>query len=186
MAVPDEEYSKDEQDAFVITMSEQFADWVAAFLRRVIVLFENLPEEGADGNAGGQTEGVQFGIFSADQADNRMTVNLVDAVCGAFSQICVHLSDPLYDMVLKMIFDFASNNVRPNAVRAIHQLVECVANASPAKTLDRFLPFCDRSIRTELEHGASSLRITSGGSTPLPSDATLHWSEFTSISPRSP
>ena len=58
MAFGDEDqYSKDEQDSFVITMSEQFADWVAAFLRRVILLFENLPEEGADGNAGGQTEG---------------------------------------------------------------------------------------------------------------------------------
>lgn len=57
---PSEEahYSKEEQDAFVITMSEQYADWVAAFLRRVILLFENLPEEGADGNAGGQTEGT--------------------------------------------------------------------------------------------------------------------------------
>lgn len=59
MAVEDEEqYSKEEQDTFVITMSEQFADWIAAFLRRVILLFENLPEEGADGNAGGQTEGL--------------------------------------------------------------------------------------------------------------------------------
>ena len=81
-------------------------------------------------------------------------------------------------MVLGLVFDYATQNVRSNAVRAIHQLVECVANAHPAKTLDRFLPFCDRSIRTELEHGASSLRITSSGSTPLPSDATLHWSKL--------
>lgn len=66
MAFGDEEqYSRDEQDSFVITMSEQFADWVAAFLRRVIVLFENLPEEGADGNAGGQTEGVQISHVAA-------------------------------------------------------------------------------------------------------------------------
>ena len=105
-------------------------------------------------------------------------MQLVDAVSGAFSQICVHLSESLYDMVLNQVFNYATQNVRSNAVRAIHQLVECVANASPSKTLDRFLPICDRSIRTELEHGASSLRITSGGSTPLPSDATLHWSEF--------
>jgi hypothetical protein len=35
------------------------------------------------------------------------------------------------------IFDYASNNVRANAVRAIHQLVECVANANPYKTLDK-------------------------------------------------
>lgn len=105
------------------------------------------------------------------------SVNLVDAVCAAFSQICVHLSEPLYDMVLNMVFDFASNNVRTNAVRAIHQLVECVANANPTKTLGKFLPFCSRNIRTELEHGASSVRTTSLNSMPLPSDATLHWSK---------
>ncbi|KAI0768547.1 hypothetical protein BD413DRAFT_614418 [Trametes elegans] len=150
--------SKGEEDAILRDTSGTFADWVAAFLRRVILLFENLPEEGPNGAAGGATE-----------------VQLVDAVSGAFSQICVHLSEPLYDMVLGQIVDYATQNVRSNAVRAIHQLVECVANANPAKTLDRFLPFCEQSIRTELEHGASSLRITSSRSTPLPSDATLHW-----------
>ncbi|KAI0961189.1 hypothetical protein AcV7_000357 [Taiwanofungus camphoratus] len=150
--------SKEDEDAILINTSGAFADWVAAFLRRVILLFENLPEEGADGSAGGATE-----------------VQLVDAVSGAFSQICVHLSEPLYDMVLNMVFDYASENVRSNAVRAIHQLVECVANADPVKTLAKFLPFCDRNIRNELEHGASSLRTTSSGSIPLPSDATLHW-----------
>lgn len=106
------------------------------------------------------------------------SVQLVDAVSGTFSQICVHLSESLYDMVLGLVFDYATQNVRSNAVRAIHQLVECVANANPAKTLDRFLPFCEQSIQTELEHGASSIRITSQGSTPLPSDATLHWSKL--------
>lgn len=108
-----------------------------------------------------------------------LSVQLVDAVSGAFNQICVHLSDSLYDMVLNMVFDYASANVRSNAVRAIHQLVECVANANPEKTLAKFVPFCDRNIRTELEHGASSLRVTSASSTPLPSDATLHWSTRT-------
>lgn len=102
-------------------------------------------------------------------------VQVVDAVAGACSQICVHLSEPLFDLVLKMVFDYASTNVRSNAVRAIHQLVECVANADPVKTLAKFFPFCDNSIRVEIENGASSLRTTSA-STPLPSDATLHWS----------
>ncbi|KAH9921997.1 uncharacterized protein BXZ73DRAFT_91690 [Epithele typhae] len=155
---PDDELSNAEEDAILRDTSATFADWVAAFLQRVIVLFENLPEEGPNGTAGGATE-----------------VQLVDAVSGAFSQICVHLSEPLYDMVLGLVLDYATQNVRSNAVRAIHQLVECVANANPEKTLARFLPFCDRSIRTELDHGASSLRITSSGSTPLPSDTTLHW-----------
>ncbi|KAI0076264.1 hypothetical protein K474DRAFT_1757648 [Panus rudis PR-1116 ss-1] len=153
-----QQLSKEEEDAVLRNMSGQFADWVAAFLRRVILLFENLPEEGANGNAGGQTE-----------------VQLVDAVSAAFSQICVHLSEPLYDMVLNMVFDYASENVRTNAVRAIHQLVECVANADPVKTLAKFIPFCTANIKIELEHGASSIRTTSLNSSPLPSDATLHW-----------
>ncbi len=75
-----------------------------------------------------------------------------------------------------MVFEYASTCVRTNAVRAIHQLVECVANADPVKTLAKFFPFCAANIRIELENGASSLRTTSS-STPLPSDATLHWSK---------
>lgn len=105
-------------------------------------------------------------------------MQVIDAVSGACSQICVHLSDSLYDMVLNMIFDYASTNVRSNAVRAIHQLVECVANANPDKTLAKFFYFCEKNIRTELENGASSLRTTSTLSAPLPSDATLHWSKL--------
>lgn len=79
-------------------------------------------------------------------------------------------------MVLNMVFDYASTNVRSNAVRAIHQLVESVANANPEKTLAKFFGFCSRNIRTELENGASSVRTTSSSS-PIPSDATLHWSK---------
>jgi hypothetical protein len=104
------------------------------------------------------------------------SVQLVDAVTNACSQICIHLSDSLFDLVLNMIFDYASTNVRPNAVRAVHQLVECVANAHPEKTLAKFVPFCIHNIEVELENGASSTRTTSTLSTPLPSDATFHWS----------
>ena len=105
----------------------------------------------------------------------------MNAVAGACNQICVHLSEPLYDLVLKMVYEYASTNVRSNAVRAIHQLVECIANANPEKTLAKFLPFCERNIRIELENGASSLRTTSS-SAPIPSDATLHWSMSESLS----
>lgn len=145
--------SNDEEDALLRESTADFPDWIANFIRRVILLFDNLPEE-----AGGATE-----------------VQLVDAVTNACSQICIHLSDPLFDLVLNMIFDYASNNVRPNAVRAVHQLVECVANAHPAKTLAKFVPFCIKNIEVELENGASSTRTTSTFSTPLPSDATFHW-----------
>ncbi|KAF9535513.1 hypothetical protein CPB83DRAFT_841889 [Crepidotus variabilis] len=149
--------SEEEEDALLKDSTRDFPDWITSFIRRVIQLLENLPEEGPNGSAGGATE-----------------IQVVDAVASACSTICVHLSEPLYDMVLGMVFEYASTNVRTNAVRAIHQLVECVANADPAKTLAKFLPFCARNIQVELENGASSLRTTSS-STPLPSDATLHW-----------
>ncbi|KAI0274846.1 hypothetical protein BC834DRAFT_814888 [Gloeopeniophorella convolvens] len=145
--------SKDEEDALLRESTAGFPDWIASFIRRVILLFDNLPEE-----AGGATE-----------------VQLVDAVTNACSQICIHLSDSLFDLVLNMIFDYASTNVRPNAVRAVHQLVECVANAHPAKTLAKFVPFCIHNIGVELDNGASSTRTTSTYATPLPSDATFHW-----------
>ncbi|KAF5337122.1 hypothetical protein D9611_003196 [Ephemerocybe angulata] len=149
--------SRKDEDRLLRDTTGSFPDWIASFIRRVIQLLENLPEEGPSGSAGGASE-----------------VQVVDAVTGACSQICVHLSEPLFDLVLKMVYDYASNNVRSNAVRAIHQLVECVANADPAKTLAKFLPFCETNIQIELENGASSTRTTSS-STPLPSDATLHW-----------
>ena len=53
------ELTRDEEDAILRDTSGTFADWVAAFLRRVILLFENLPEEGPNGAAGGATEGQQ-------------------------------------------------------------------------------------------------------------------------------
>src|SRR6266702_1909621 len=114
--------SKHEEDALLRESTADFTDWIASFIRRVILLF---------------------------------------------------------DLVLNMIFDYASTNVRPNAVRAVHQLVECVANAHPAKTLAKFVPFCIKNIEVELENGASSTRTTSTFSTPLPSDATFHWSTDT-------
>jgi len=141
-------------------------------------LLENLPEEGPNGNAGGATEGnVDLGDLRRFNCSHFCVVSVVDAVAGACNQICVHLSPSLYDLVLNMVYDYASTNVRPNGLRAIHQLVECVANANPEKTLARFFPFCSSIIRHELENGASSERTTSS-TTLIPSDATLYWSAF--------
>ena len=133
---------------------------MTALIRRVFALLENLPEEGGKkGTTGGKMEEA-----------------VLKAIKGALDTVCLHLSDALFDLVLKLVFDYASTNVRSNAVRAVHQLVECVANANATKTLAKFMPFCTRNIRVELEHGASSLRTTSTMN-PIPSDTTLHWSE---------
>lgn len=169
--------SNKEEDTLLKDTTGSFADWVTSLIRRVIQLLENLPEEGAHGNAGEASEGDFHSCgINKIHIDSVFAVKLVDAVAGACSQICVHLSEPLFDLALNIIFEYATTTVRPNAVRAIHQLVECVANADPVKTLERFFPFCLQNIRMEIEHGASSLRTTAATS-PSPSDATLHWSQ---------
>lgn len=51
-------HSRKEEDAILKQSTSGFADWIASFIRRVILLLENLPEEGADGTPrGGETEG---------------------------------------------------------------------------------------------------------------------------------
>lgn len=100
---------------------------------------------------------------------------MVDAVTTACSQICIHLSEPLLDLALNLVYDYASTTVRSNCVHAVHQLVECFSAANPTKTLEKFLPYCLATIRTELNNGASSVRSTSMSSAPLPADATFHW-----------
>lgn len=52
------ELPKEMEDALLRDSTGGFASWVASFIRRVIQLLENLPEEGADGSGGGTTEGM--------------------------------------------------------------------------------------------------------------------------------
>lgn len=54
-----EQLTREEEDAILRDTADAFAGWVTEFLRRVILLFENLPEEGPNGTAGGATEGEQ-------------------------------------------------------------------------------------------------------------------------------
>jgi proteasome activator subunit 4 len=95
-----------EEDALLRESTAGFANWVTSFIRRVILLLENLPEESSTGQSGGGTTEIA----------------VVDSVAAACSQICVHLSEPLFDLVLNLIYDFASTTVRSNAVRAVHQV----------------------------------------------------------------
>ena len=55
--------SNEEEDALLKDTTASFADWVTNFIRRVIQLLENLPEEGASGIAGGTSEGPSFSRF---------------------------------------------------------------------------------------------------------------------------
>jgi proteasome activator subunit 4 len=144
------------------TLTEHIIDWVVSLFRRVFSLYENLPEEGGrkQTTGGKSEEAILKGIKS-----------MLDVVC-------LHLSDSLFDLVLRLVYDYAVTNAKANAVRAFGQLVACLARVQPEKTLAKFLPWCLERIEDELKHGASSLRTTSSHEA-VPSDTSLHWSEQT-------
>lgn len=136
-----------------------FLDWVTSLFRRVIALYENLPEEGGKKNTTG----------------GKQEENVLKSVKSMMDIVCLHLSDSLFDLVLKLTYDYATTNAKSNAVKAFGQLVACLARANPEKTISKFLPFCIGQIEEELKHGASSIRTT-GSHAAVPSDTTLHWS----------
>ncbi|TFK89763.1 ARM repeat-containing protein [Polyporus arcularius HHB13444] len=150
--------SREEERTLARESTAGFADWVTSLFRRVLALFENLPEEGGKkGTTGGKMEEA-----------------VLKAIKGALDTVCLHLSDSLFDLVLKLVFEYASTNAKSNAVRAFGQLVSSLARAKPEKTVDKFLPFCINQVQEELKHGASSIRTTSTHEA-VPSDTTLHW-----------
>jgi hypothetical protein len=136
------------------------ADWIVSLFRRVFALYENLPEEGGRK----QTTG------------GKQEETVLKSIKSMMDVICLHLSEPLFDLVLKLIYEYATTNAKANAVRAFGQLVACLARVNPGKVLAKFMPFCVERIEEELAHGASSVRTTSSHAA-SPSDTTLHWSK---------
>ncbi|KAH9964279.1 hypothetical protein BC827DRAFT_1190239 [Russula dissimulans] len=153
--------SKAEERTLVRESAAGFADWVTSLFRRVLSLYEVLPEEGGNKymTGGKQEESV------------------VKSIKSMLDLICLHLSDPLFDLVLKLVYDYATTNAKSNATKPIGQMISSLALAHPAKTIDKFLPFCLSQIKEELKHGASSVRTTSSY-VAIPSDTTLHWNMY--------
>ena len=135
------------------------SDWVTALVRRIFAVYENLPEEGGKKNTTG----------------GKMEEAVLKSIKGTLDILCLQLSDQLFDLVLRLVYDYGTTNARSNAVRAFGQLVACLARVQPEKTIAKFLPFCISQIKEELKHGASSIRTTSTHAA-VPSDTTLHWS----------
>lgn len=107
-----------------------------------------------------------------------MEENVLRSIKNAMDVICLHLSEQLFDLVLKLVYDYATTNAKSNSVRAFGQMVACLARVNPEETINKFLPFCIAQIQEEVKHGASSIRTTSTH-TAVPSDTTLHWSMYT-------
>ncbi|EIN13635.1 hypothetical protein PUNSTDRAFT_94829 [Punctularia strigosozonata HHB-11173 SS5] len=151
-------FSRAEERALVRDSTAAFADWVTMLFRRVFALYENLPEEGGRRNTTG----------------GKQEESVLKAIKSTLDVVCLHLSDQMFDLVLKVVYDYATNNAKANSVRAFGQLVACLSRVHPTKTIDKFLPYCVAQIKDELKHGASSVRTTSTN-VALPSDTTLHW-----------
>ncbi|EFI28574.1 hypothetical protein CC1G_13601 [Coprinopsis cinerea okayama7 len=150
--------SREEEQSLTRDSTSGFADWVVSLFRRVFTLYENLPEEGGKRNVtGGRTE-----------------ESVLKHIKGMLDMVCLHLSEPIFDLVLKLVYEYATTNAKSNAVRAFGQLISSMAKANPAKVVARFLPHCAEQIEEELRHGASSVRTTSTHAA-VPSDTTLHW-----------
>ncbi|KAJ6627278.1 hypothetical protein B0H10DRAFT_1780024 [Mycena sp. CBHHK59/15] len=150
--------SKDEERTLVRDSTAGFADWVTSLFRRVLALYENLPEEGGRKNTTG----------------GKQEETVLSAIKSMIDIVCLHLSDHLFELVLKLVYEYGTTNAKSNAVRAFGQLVGCLARVKPEQTLAKFLPFCIAQVEEELRHGASSVRTTSQN-TAVPSDTTLHW-----------
>lgn len=80
----------------------------------------------------------------------------------------------MFDLVLKLVFDYASTNARANSIRAFGYVVACLSRAKPKITLAKFVPHCIRQVETELLAGASSVRTTATHAV-ISSDTTLLW-----------
>ncbi|EIW86450.1 hypothetical protein CONPUDRAFT_78796 [Coniophora puteana RWD-64-598 SS2] len=150
--------SVEEERTLTRESTAAFADWVVSLFRRVISLYENLPEEGGKKNTTG----------------GKQEETVLKAIKGMLVIVCLHLSDHLYDLVLNLVYDYATTNAKSNAIRPLGHLVASLARARPQKTVDKFIPICSLQVREELAHGASSTRNTSTH-TSVPSDTTLHW-----------
>ncbi|KAK4048054.1 Proteasome activator BLM10 [Microbotryomycetes sp. JL221] len=149
--------SRREEDELVRMSTAGFPDWVSSFFRQVMTLFDALPEPGKGSRNGGKIE-------------DQMTQTII-AACDF---VCAHLSPPLFDLALDIVYREISTSARSNSARAVSQLVSCFARANSVKTLKKCFSACDIHIRGELEGGASSTRTTSSN-TPIESDVTLHW-----------
>lgn len=73
---------------------------MVSLFRRVFSLFENLPEEGGKRNTVPKQEEL-----------------VLKSIKAMLDIICLHLSDQLFDLVLKIVFDYATTNARSNSVR---------------------------------------------------------------------
>lgn len=157
-AVDDETTTtRGEEDYALRLATAELDGWCTAFIRRVLHLVDNLPDEGKSGRIGEKNE--------------EMVLNTMIATCDVF---CSSLSPSLFARTLDIVLEYCQTTISASGVKVVGSLIGCFARADSAAVLKRVVPMCCERIALELAHGASSTRTTST-SLPLAQDTALHW-----------
>lgn len=151
-------------------------------MRRIFTLYENLPEEGGKNNTtGGKQEGAaEDSLILSCLRTHRVLERVLSFCTDMISHICAHLSDELFEVALRLVSDYVTQNAKSNSVRALAKLIACFAKIKPAETIHTLLPHAMSQIEEELKNGASNVRTTSSHAA-VASDTTLHWSKFIAL-----
>ncbi|KAI8975614.1 hypothetical protein BDF20DRAFT_879640 [Mycotypha africana] len=150
--------SRETEDYFLKITTGEFEEWLAKFMNRVFTIFENLPQESRKKQS----------VTTSEAKLIQILLHTCDIIFG-------QLSDELYDLALKLVSDFVTDRVLPNATRAVGLLCDTLTNKNPQKAAKIFIPICISNIQIELEHGASSIVSHADGSNLIQSDSTFHW-----------
>ncbi|KAG0235309.1 hypothetical protein BGW42_005476 [Actinomortierella wolfii] len=117
----------------------EFEDWLAKLLRRLIVLFENLPDDNMGSGRGAMEKSMQT------------------TVTYSFDILFSNLSPRLRDHVTKTIVDFIAETPLTSASKATSMFISTWASSNRNTSMKKLWPICEREIRSEIEHGASSI-----------------------------
>ncbi|KAF9164493.1 hypothetical protein DFQ26_001384 [Actinomortierella ambigua] len=117
----------------------EFEEWLAKFLRRIIVLFENFPDDNIGSGRGAMEKSLQ------------------STVTYTFDIVFNNLSPQLRERAAKTMVDFISETPLTNASKATSMLISTWASTYREACLEKIWSICEREIRSEIEHGASSI-----------------------------
>ncbi|CEP09555.1 hypothetical protein [Parasitella parasitica] len=166
---PNAVLSRETEDYLVKATTGDFEEWLAKFMDRVFTIFENLPQENR------KDQGSNSSSSSSSSNGPTMETGLTQMLLHTCDIIFGQLSNELYDLALRLVVEFVSDRVLPNAVRGVGLLCDAITAAQPRKAAKAFIPLCIANIQAELEDGAASTATHAAASNLIQSDFTFHW-----------
>ncbi|CAO3568761.1 unnamed protein product [Mortierella alpina] len=153
----DEMVDMDLEDATRKATTSEFEEWLMKFLRRTIAMFANYPDVG---------QGKK-----ADSVEGHVT----KTISYCFEILFGQLSPKMYDMTTKLVIEQLESSPMTNAGKAMGAFVQSWAAADRKRSMGRVFEVLNRLIRSEIEHGASS--VPSLVDSHLHRDDSLHYNQ---------